>query len=315
MIEENRDVSANLMNELPTITFNYGPAKIEEIPARLENMAEAGIKRIQLEAKQLMAAIDDPVYRRVLLHETEANGLKLFDAHALHSGIDSFGSPRPGAQEHLPEAARKALNGAADLGIRTVTFHTARTRLVGQFAPPSGEIADVDLNGARSRIMRQLEIVVPEAEKLGIMMALENLFLPSSAADFIAPIVREFNHPNLGLNYDSGHALLLEQLPGKDPAQIAEWIRLGWADNKVTLQNDQLDAMLDQVVTAHLHDNMGISDEHLLPGDGAANWPHIIERLRRAPRLISLQSEVMPKYYGDTPGIQAERFRRIGFAV
>ena len=303
------------MNELPTITFNYGPAEIEAIPARLENMAAAGIKRIQLEAKQLMAAIDDPVYRRVLLHETEANGLKLFDAHAPHSGINSFGSPRPGAHENLLKVASKALNGAADLGIHTLTFHTARTRLVGQFAPPSGEIADVNLDGARSRIMRQLEIVVPEAEKLGIMMALENLFLPASAADFIAPIVREFNHPNLGLNYDSGHALLLEKLPGKDPSLIAEWIQSGWTDSKVTLQDDQLDAMLDQVITAHLHDNMGINDEHLLPGDGAANWSHIIERLRRAPRLISLHSEVMPKYYGNTPGIQAERFRQIGFVV
>ena len=303
------------MNELPTITCNYGPAKIEEIPARLENMAAAGIKRILLEAKQLMTAIDDPAYRRVLLHETEVNGMKLFDAHALHSGIDSFGSPIPGAHEHLLEVARKALNGAADLGIRTVTFHTARTRLINDYAPASGAIADVDLDGARSRIMRQLEIVVPEAEKLGVMIAVENLFLPSSAADFIAPIVREFNHPNLGLNYDSGHALLLEKMPGKNPAQIAEWIQIGWADSKVTLQDDQLDAMLDQVVTAHLHDNMGIDDEHLLPGDGAANWPHIIERLRRAPRLISLQSEVLSKYYGDTPGIQAEPFRQIGFAV
>ena len=303
------------MNELPTITCNYGPAQIEEIPARLENMAAAGIKRILLEAKQLMAAIDDPAYRMVLLHETEANGLKLFDAHALHNNINSFGSPIQGAHEHLLEVARKALNGAADLGIRTVTFHTARTRLINQFAPVSGAIGDVDLDGARSRIMRQLEILVPEAEKLGIMMALENLFLPSSTADFIAPIVREFNHPNLGLNYDSGHALLLEKLPGKDPAQIAEWIRIGWADSKVTLQDDQLDAMLDQVVTAHLHDNRGIGDEHLPPGDGAANWPHIIERLRRAPRLISLQSEVRPKYYGDTPGIQAERFRQTGFMV
>ena len=303
------------MDELPTITCNYGPAKIEEIPARLENMAAAGIKRIQLEARQLMAGIDDPAYRRVLLHETEVNGMKLFDAHALHSGIDSFGSPIPGAHEHLLEVARKALNGAADLGIRTVTFHTARTRLINDYAPASGAIADVDLDGARSRIMRQLEIVVPEAEKLGVMIAVENLFLPSSAAEFIAPIVREFNHPSLGLNYDSGHALLLEKMPGKNPAQIAEWIQIGWADSKVTLQDDQLDAMLDQVVTAHLHDNMGIDDEHLLPGDGAANWPHIIERLRRAPRLISLQSEVLSKYYGDTPGIQAERFRQIGFAV
>ena len=77
----------------------------------------------------------------------------------------------------------------------------------------------------------------------------------------------------------------------------------------------QLDEMLDQVVTAHLHDNMGINDEHLLPGEGRANWPHIVERLRRAPRLVSLQSEVMAKYYGDDPGSQAERFRKFGFTI
>ena len=303
------------MKALPPLTCNYGPATIEEIPARLENLAAAGVKRIQLEAKQLMETIDDPEYRRVLVREAEADGLKLFDAHALHSGIDSFGSPIPGAHEHILEVARKALHGAAELGIRTVTFHTGRTRLVKQFAPESGAIEDVDLAGARARILRQLEIMVPEAEKLGIVMALENLFLPSSAAHFIAPIVREFNHPNLGLNYDSGHALLVERLPGKDPVQIAEWIRLGWTDSQVTLQDDQLDEMLDQVVTAHLHDNKGINDEHMMPGEGAANWPHILERLQRAPRLISLQSEVSSKYYGEDPGCQAERFRQIGFAV
>ena len=303
------------MNPLPPLTCNYGPVTIEEIPARMEKLAAAGIKRVQLEAKQLMDTVDDPEYRRVLVQEAEANGLKLFDAHGLHSLTDSIGCPIPGAQEHLFEVVRKALHGAADLGLRTVTFHLSRTRLVKQFAPESGAIEEVDLEGARSRIMPQLEILVPEAEKLGVLMALENLFLPSSAAHFITPIVREFNHPNLGLNYDSGHALLVERLPGKDPAEIAEWIRLGWTDSQVTLQDDQLDEMLDQVVTAHLHDNMGINDEHLLPGEGRADWPHIVERLRRAPRLVSLQSEVMAKYYGDDPGSQAERFRQFGFTI
>ncbi|MBO4649513.1 MAG: sugar phosphate isomerase/epimerase [Lentisphaeria bacterium] len=303
------------MDPLPTLTCNYGPATVEQIPARLENLAAAGVKRILLEPKQLMATVDDPNYCKVLRHELDANGLTAFDAHALHDIIDSFGCPIPGAEKHILEVVRKAMHAAADFGIRTLTFHTGRTRLVNEFAPASGPIEDVDLDGARSRIMRELEILLPETEKLGVIFALENLFMPSSTAKFLTPIVREFDHPFLGLNYDSGHALLLERLPGKDPAQIAEWIRVGWPDNTITLQDDQLDLMLDHVVTAHLHDNHGVNDQHLMPGEGVANWPHIIERLKRAPRLVSLQSEVMPKYYGDDPGCQAERFRQIGFNV
>ena len=51
--------------------------------------------------------------------------------------------------------------------------------------------------------------------------------------------------------------------------------------------------MLNQVVTTHLHDNNGKNDQHLAPGDGVANWDSIIERLKKAPRLTTLQSELI----------------------
>ncbi len=303
------------MKRLPILSFNYGPVEPDQIPARLEELAAAGAHHIALEAKQLIRCADDPGYRKVIEDTLAANHLRINDVHAPYSMKDSLGCPLPGAEPHTVEILLKAIRTAAELGARTVTIHCARTRCVDRFAPETGPIEDVDLPGAKVRIIRQLEILLPEAEKCNIMLALENLFLPSSAASFLVPIVREFAHPKLGLNYDSGHALLLERLPGKDPAQIAEWISCGWPDNRVALEGDQLDMMLDNVVTTHLHDNHGINDEHMMPGDGVANWKHIFERLQRAPRLVSLQSEVLSRHFGEHPGAQIAPFVKLGFPV
>ena len=302
------------MKKLPDVSFNFGSdATAEMIPARMENLASAGVKRVMLDAVQLVRAADDPVWRSALQKGLRDNGLVLFDVHAPHGPQDSFGYPAPEADGAFFATAHKALTTAAELGVRTVTYHTARTRRVGEMVDECGVFEKADLARARSRILSQLEKVLPEAEKLGLLIALENLFLPSSTAAFLVSVIKEFSHPNLGLNYDSGHALLLEKQSGKKSEDIAEWIRIGWDDDLVVFQDDQLDAMLPYVFTGHFHDNHGKNDEHLLPGQGIADWTRIVERLRRAPRLVSLQSEVSKKYYLDDPGSQTTAFRACGF--
>ena len=302
-----------MIKALPPVSYNFGAkTPVEMILPRMENLRAAGAKRVMLDASQLVRVADEQQYKKALVEGLSSTGLELYDVHAPHGPMDSFGCPRPDAEAHFFETARKALHAAAELGARTITFHCSRTRLVKEMEPPSGPIEDVDLEGAKSRILRELEILLPEAEKCGVMIALENLFLPSSTAIFLKEIIREMPHPYLGLNYDSGHALLLERQVGKRPSDIAEWIQIGWPDDTVEFQPDQLDDMLDDVITAHLHDNHGMNDEHVMPGDGIANWPHIVQRLKTAPRLVSLQSEVSAKCYLETPGCQVERFRRVG---
>ena len=300
--------------KLPDISFNFGAdATTEMIPGRLENLAAAGAKRVMLDAVQLIRAADEPDWKRALQKGLRDNGLTLFDVHAPHKAKHSFGYPAEAAYDVFFSTADKALETAAELGVRTVTFHTARTRRVGMMADEYGVFEKADLERARSRILFQLERILPKAEKLGLMIALENLFLPSSTADFLVSLIRQLSHPDLGLNYDSGHALLLEKQPGKKSEDIVEKIRIGWDDDLVVFQEDQLDAMLPYVITGHFHDNNGKADEHKLPGQGIADWKRITGRLRRAPRLISIQSEVSPKYYGNDPGSQMEAFRRCGF--
>ncbi len=303
-----------MINKLPSVSYNFGAnTPVELIQSRLENLQAAGAKRVMLDASQLVRAADDPQYRKALMDGLSASGLVLFDVHAPHGVMDSFGCPIPEAEAHFFDIACKSIHTAAELGAKTITFHCSRTRLVKNMAPPGGPIEEVNLSGAKSRILHELEILLPEAEKYHVMIALENLFLPSSTAVFLKSIIKELPHPFLGLNYDSGHALLLEQQIYKKPSDIAEWIQIGWADDTVVFQPDQLDEMLNHVITAHLHDNHGKSDEHLMPGDGIANWSQIIQRLKTAPRLLSLQSEVSSKCYLEDPSCQVKAFQNVGF--
>ena len=277
---------------LPEMTQYLGPDVTgAAIGARMEEFAEAGIKYLQLNPHDLQRMKDDPEYRREMFYQADKNKLTIRDAHAPHQVADSLGVPVP--VELVIKSLLNAIEIAGSLGLTTLTIHSGRTRRVGEFAQDYGLYPYVDLPAAEQRICQALDVLVPAAEKNNCILALENLFLPACTADFLTPIVEKYNHPNLGMCYDSGHALLVEAQEGKTSDDIAEWIRCGWDEDKVIFQGDQLDRMLNQVVTTHLHDNNGKNDQHLAPGDGVANWDSIIERLKKAPRLTTLQSELI----------------------
>ncbi len=98
--------------------------------------------------------------------------------------------------------------------------------------------------GRAGPMLRSLAEVEPEARRLGVRVALENLvsFAPLSAAcDRFAPEV-------LGICYDSGHGNLVEG----GLAQLAK--------------------LKDRVIAVHLHDNDGARDRHWLPFTGTVDW-------------------------------------------
>jgi len=301
---------------LPPLSLALGThADTANLPERLARLAKLGGHRIMLDARHLKNVIAHPEYRTALVRGAKENHLEISDVHAPHEMEHSLGSTAPGTETQVLESGLAAIRTAAELGARTVTFHTGRTRLAGDYAPASGPIPCADVPSAVKRIEKQLDVLLKEAEKCKIILALENLFLPSSSAKVITEIVDRYQHSLLGLCYDSGHALLLENFPGKESSMIAEWIRCGWDDDTVIFQSDQLDTMLKHVVTAHLHDNNGCNDQHLFPGEGRADWPHILERLSQAPRLVSLQNEVMSKYFEEDFSRQTEIFRAKGFVI
>lgn len=96
---------------------------------------------------------------------------------------------------------------------------------------------------------RSIEAIVAAAEPLGVRVALELLPNPLSTADALYTLVDEvLEDLDVGVCFDYGHAHL-----GGD---------LG----------DALEALAGHIVTAHLSDNRGTRDDHLVPFAGGINW-------------------------------------------
>ena len=276
------------------------------ISAHLNQFAEAGIHRLNLDVANVRRCWEEPGFGTLLRKCAEEAGLDIFDVHAPHGSIESLGYPVKEDEMFAVDSIKKSIAAASELGARTVTVHTSRTLLTGERAPGGVEYPSVDLPRAKSCICRQLDILLPYAEKMQVVIAVENLFLPSSTGDFLNTVIKEYDSAYLGYCYDSGHALLLEDHPGKNFADIPEWIRIGWEDDTVTAQGCQLELMLENIITCHLHDNNGLADQHNLPGEGIINWQDVVGKLQQAPRLISLQAEI--KTYDPAEVSLAEQF-------
>ncbi len=106
------------------------------------------------------------------------------------------------------------------------------------------------------------------AKARGVTIALENtpdeLGAPASLQQFIAS-----THLNdLKLCFDIGHAHMEDGV------------------------ESSFDVMRDRVVTAHIHDNHGEKDEHLLPFAGTIEWKHALNALGAASAQPSLVFEI-----------------------
>jgi len=113
-----------------------------------------------------------------------------------------------------------------------------------------------------------LEILAVFAKHRGVTIALQNtpneLGSPASLAQFI----RDTHLHNLGFCFDIGHAHME-----------------GGAEAGLHL-------MRDRVVTAHVHDNHGEKDEHLLPWEGTIDWDAALGEFANAPEPLPLVLEL-----------------------
>ena len=99
--------------------------------------------------------------------------------------------------------------------------------------------------------LNRIKKIVEYADKLGIKIAFENTKL----LGYIEYVLDNINNDNIGICFDVGHY---------------------HCNNK---DNWNISRFKDKIFCVHLHDNNGLSDQHLLPLDGTINWPKIIKLL------------------------------------
>ena len=105
---------------------------------------------------------------------------------------------------------------------------------------------------------RSLEALHAAAEPLGVRLALE--VIPnrmSSAESLVALIEEQLDIPELGICFDFGHAHLMGDVV------------------------EAIETVSGHLVTTHVHDNRGRSDDHLLPFEGSIPWEGTLMALQK----------------------------------
>ena len=150
---------------------------------------------------------------------------------------------------------RKALAeaGAALAMARTIPFQ----HLVVHLGVPDSLQPPLSDN-SREAARRSIEELHVMAERAGVGLALE--VIPnslSSAESLVSLIENDLDGARIGICMDVGHAFLMGDL------------------------GDAIEACSGHLVTTHLHDNRGKSDDHLTPGEGAIDWPLTLMTLQK----------------------------------
>ena len=113
-----------------------------------------------------------------------------------------------------------------------------------------------------------LEYLDAFARPLGVRPLLENLTGEPTTPEHLMEILHVGHEDADGICLDLGHANMTVGIP----AAIAT---LG-----------------SRIVQVHAHDNHGVKDEHLFPGDGAIDWPATVAALNALPEPPAIVLEI-----------------------
>ncbi len=224
----------------------------------------------------------EPTFFPPLMTMVRKAGIRLGAVHAPWGAAFDLNCSDMARRKGMIADHKTAMAYAADVGCRTYTIH------VGAY---SWVMERIPLERLRKLAVETLEELLPEAERLGLVIAMENSYEPPNGATEVVGLISKFASPNLGCCFDTGHACLMSPFPGKVREKYFYGIDQAWGD-ELRETADSFKLLKPYIVTAHLHDNDGYSDAHLLPGRGRINWEQQIRDLRECPRLLSLQTEV-----------------------
>lgn len=256
--------------------FDFGSCGDAMRRYAMHEFAVNGAKHLVFTDFLFRKCLGDANLAAALLKEMAAEGLTFVDSHAPCQGKYDPIYPDPACRRQMILRMKLCLNICAEVGVDTFTVH------IGNDFP----YPDIPLETHLGNIRGALDEILPEAERCGVTVCMENIWVRSNVSPVLIALKKEYPTDFLGLCYDSGHANLMEKGKAyKDNAVTGLWPEAVW-------QEHILEDMLPDVVNCHLHDNSGQYDEHLLPGRGNIDWPHIMGLLKRAPRLKNIQSEV-----------------------
>ena len=242
---------------IDTLVYWVHHDSIHNFAATFTEVAQAGIPRVVLSPR--MGDID-LLYPE---HVTKARGilarlhLDSPGGHGSHSGHNDLNEADQELRPRMISMHTQLMNGMAELGCQTYVCHPGTAHHLDS-RPASWEL-----------VRRALDELAPKAQSFGLTIALENLpsgYLGDNAEELLR-FVDDYASPHVRICYDSGHAHM--------------------AADAVSV----LKTLTPLVVTAHLHDNDGTEDQHLIPGHGTIDWKALQPFLTRCPGPLHVEAE------------------------
>jgi len=222
---------------------------------RLGEIRAAGIDLLELWAafgpdaqEGVTFGYTDPLEVEAVAAELHSAGMKVHSLHGpmLVGGPSEVGPFGPAGLEGLLEAERAAIDAVAALGGRFVVTQDAAER------------APEDAPHLVSR--EALEPLAEYALAHRCVFCVENGAEDPAGFERLVELVKSLRHPALGICLDVGHA--------------QAW---AYADAPRAIA-----AAGSAIRSCHIHDNMGVSDSHLVVGDGILPWHAVLASLAEA---------------------------------
>ena len=218
---------------------------IEDMDARFARLKELGFDAMDFNLWQLHQPCYESVekmeaYCKQARAAAEKNGVEIYQTHGPWPTDDRTPESRAigWQQMHL------GLYGTYLLGCKYMVIHPQM--------PYGRKAENEDSEFAESLTIQLMEELLPDCEKYGVTLCLENMPFISqriSATPRIVEVVKKMNSPYVQICYDTGHsnAKMKEDIPAC-VAMVAPYLK-----------------------TLHVHDNW-YNDEHYLPFMGMIDW-------------------------------------------
>src|ERR1700690_3437509 len=240
-------------------------------PPLLAEIARAGISSIEVFCAPGHFGYRSPESVREFAGSIEEYGLRL---HSLHSPTER--DLAPGRESGMPisicdterirrvdavDEVKRAIEIAERVPFRFLVQHLGH----GHQSMDSRRL-DAAFNS--------LEHLAVFAKERGVTIALENTPSELGSPESLQHLIKETHLRDLKFCFDIGHAHMEDGV------------------------EKSLDVMRDRIVTAHLHDNHGEKDEHLLPYEGTIDWDAALGSLAAMPQPPDLVLELKEQLGG-----------------
>lgn len=235
-------------------------------PGILDGLTRNGVQAIEIfAARQHFDYANRKSHVKEIAEWFRGSGIPLNSVHSpLYSDYEwgRAGAPpinvastdRAGLVEAMDEVKR-ALEIAEQIPFRFLIQH---------LGVPNESFSEKKMESA----MTSIEHLRAFAKPLGVRILLENIPNELSTPERLLEMIHTAHFDNVGICFDLGHANMMNSV-----AESFEILR-------------------KYVCSTHVHDNDGVQDTHLWPGQGKIAWREAMELLRSAPQTPALMLEV-----------------------